>query len=236
MTRFHTLRIVHIAAVAVAAALSATAAVVTSAAAATATTWTVSPGGSWTGPLSSGATFVIQEGVTGTTVTCVSSAMAGTFTAGSGQSGDLGAVTSVSPGTCTGPGGSTYTVATNASSADPWQVAAVAYTASDGITSGDLTTASASGTGVAITLTGPGCTVVLGGTTTVHAYLIFDYQNGNGRLAIPHSTYRPTIRVVSSTCSSWHATDGTRVYTTPVFPGSLAGGFALSPAQTITSP
>lgn len=82
----------------------------TSAAAATAT-WTVSPGGSWTAPLSSGATFVIQDGVTGTTVTCVSSALAGSLTAGSGQSGNLGAVTSVSPGTCTGPGGSTYTVA-----------------------------------------------------------------------------------------------------------------------------
>ena len=235
MTRFHTSRIVRMAAVAVATALSATAAVAASAAAATAT-WTVSPGGSWTGPLSSGATFVIQDGVTGTTVTCVSSAIAGTLTAGSGQSGNLGAVTSVSPGTCTGPGGSTYTVATNVSSAHPWVVGAVAYIASEGVTSGDLTTASASGTGVAITLTGPGCTVVLGGTTTVHAYLIFDYQNGNGRLAIPRSTYRPTIRVVSTTCSSWLVTDGMRVYTTPVFPGSPAGGFALSPRQTITSP
>jgi hypothetical protein len=127
-------------------------------------------------------------------------------------------------------------VATNASSADPWLVAAVAYTASSGVTNGDLAIASASGTGVAITLSGPGCTVVLGGTTTLHAYLIFDYQNGNGRLAIPYHTYRPTIRIVSSTCSSWRATDGARVYTTPVFPGSLAGGFALSPSQTITSP
>jgi hypothetical protein len=234
MTRFHTLRIVRIAAVAMAAALPATAAVATSAAAAT--TWTVTPGGSWTGPLSSGATVVMQDGVTGTTVTCVSSAIAGSFTAGSGQSDLLGPITSVSPGTCTGPGGSTYTVATNASSAAPWFVGAVAYTASTGITNGDLTTASNSGTGVAITLTGPGCTVVLGGTTTLHAYLIFDYQNGNGRLAIPRSTYRPTIRVVSSTCSSWRATDGARVYTTPVFPGSSAGGFALSPSQTITSP
>ena len=218
---------------------SATAAVLvlaaTAAAAATAT-WTVSPGGSWPAPLSSGATFVIQDGVTGTTVTCVSSALAGTLTAGSGQSGNLGTVSSVSPGTCTGPGGSTYTMATNASSADPWLVTAVGYAASSGITNGDLTSSSASGTGVAITLTGPGCTVVLGGTTTLRAYLIFDYQNGNGRLAIPYHTYRPTIRVVSSTCSSWRATDGLRVYTTPVFPGSLAGGFALSPSQTITSP
>jgi hypothetical protein len=87
-----------------------------------------------------------------------------------------------------------------------------------------------------ITLTGSGCTVVLSNTTTVRAYLIFDYQNGNGELSIPRSTYRPTIRVVSSTCSSWHATDGARVYTTPVFPGSAPGGFALSPRQTITSP
>jgi hypothetical protein len=233
MTRFHTSRIVRIAAVAVAAALPAAAAVAASAAAITAT-WTVSPGGSWTGPLSSGATFVIQEGVTGTTVTCVSSTIAGTFTAGSGQSGNLGVITSVSPGTCTGPGGSTYTVATNASSADPWGVGAVAYNASTGITNGDL--GSANSTGVTITLTGPGCTVVLSNTTTLRAYLIFDYQNGTGRLSIPRTTYRPTIRVVSSTCSAWRATDGTRVYTTPVFPGSNAGGFALSPSQTITSP
>jgi hypothetical protein len=233
MTRFRTSRIVQIAAVAGAAALLATAAVATSAAAAT--TWTISPGGSYTAPLSSGATFVIQDGVTGTTVTCPSSAIAGTLAAGSGQSANLGTITSVSPGTCTGPGG-TYTVAANASSAAPWTVGAVAYTASTGITNGDLTTASASGTGVSITLTGLGCTVVLGGTTTLHAYLIFDYQNGDGRLSIPRTTYRPTIRVVSSTCSSWLATDGTRVYTTPVFPGSNAGGFAFSPRQTITSP
>jgi hypothetical protein len=58
MTRFHTSRIVPIAAMGVAAGLLATAAVATSAVAATAT-WTVSPGGSWTAPLSSGATFVI---------------------------------------------------------------------------------------------------------------------------------------------------------------------------------
>ena len=235
MTRFHALSIVRIAAVAVAAALPATAAVAASATAATAT-WTVTPGGSWTAPLSSGATFVSPDGVTGTTVTCVSSAIAGSFTAGSGQSADLGRITSVSSGTCTGPGGSTYTVATNASSAAPWSVGAVAYNASTGITNGDLTTASNSGTGLAITLTGAGCTVVLGGTTTLHAYLIFDYQNGNGRLAIPYHTYRPTIRIVSSTCSSWRATDGARVYTTPVFPGSTPGGFALNPSQTITSP
>jgi hypothetical protein len=233
MTRFQTLRIVRIAAVAVAAALPATAAVAASAATAT---WTVTPGGSWTAPLSSGGTFVLQDGVTGSTVTCGATVIAGSFTAGSGQSADLGRITSVSSGTCTGPGGSTYTVATNASSAAPWTVGAVAYTASTGVTNGDLATASASGTGVSITLTGPGCTVILGGTTTLHAYLIFDYQNGNGRLAIPRSTYRPTIRVVSSTCSSWLATDGMRVYTTPVFPGSSAGGFALSPSQTITSP
>ena len=201
-----------------------------------AATWTVSPGGSWTAPLSSGATFVIQEGVIGTTVTCGSGGLAGTLTAGSGQSGNVGAVTSVSPGTCTGPGGSAYTVAANASSADPWFVGAVAYTASTGVTNGDLGSASASGTGVAITLSGAGCTVVLGGTTTLRAYLIFDYQNGSGRLAIPYHTYRPTIRVVSSTCSSWRAGDGTRVYTTPIFPGSNPGGFALSPSQTITSP
>jgi hypothetical protein len=125
-------------------------------------------------------------------------------------------------------------VATDASSANPWGVGAVGYNASTGISNGDLVSASA--TGVTITLTGAGCTVVLGGTTTVRAYLIFDYQNGNGRLAIPQHTYRPTIRVVSSTCSAWHATDGTRVYTTPVFPGSTAGGFALSPLQTVTSP
>jgi hypothetical protein len=80
--------------------------------------------------------------------------------------------------------------------------------------------------------------VVLGGTTSVRAYLIFDYQNSTGRLAISRSTYRPTIRVVSSTCSRWFAADGARVYTTPVFPGPvpIAGGFALSPNQTITSP
>jgi len=46
--------------------------------------------------------------------------MAGDFAAGSGQSGDpLGTITSVS-GTCTGPDGATYTLTSNASSADPW--------------------------------------------------------------------------------------------------------------------
>ena len=201
-----------------------------------ATTWTVSPGGSFTGSLSSGATFVIQDGVTGTTVTCTSGAIAGTLAAGSGQSYNLGSITSVSLETCTRPGGSTYTVATNASNADPWVIGAVAYTGSEGLTNGDLGSESAS-TGLVITLTGPGCTVVLSNTTTVRGYLIFDYQNGPGLLGIPRSTYRPTMRVVSSTCSSWFPTDGMRIYTTPVFPPyPLAGGFALNPKQTITSP
>jgi hypothetical protein len=218
---------------------SATAAVLVLAAMpAAAATWTVSPGGSWTAPLSSGATFVFQEGVTGTTVTCASGALAGSLTAGSGQSDASGTITSVSLGTCTGPGGSTYTVTTNASGAGPWGLGAVSYNASEGITSGDIGDAASSATGLVFTLTGPGCTVVLSNTTTVRAYLIFDYQNGSGMLAISHTTYRPTIRVVSSTCSSWRATDGMRVYTTPVFPGSLpiSGGFAFSPIQTITSP
>jgi hypothetical protein len=192
-------------------------------------TWTVSPGGSWTGTLSSGATFVIQDGVTGTTVTCASGTIAGTFSAGSGLSAGLGKVTSMSPGTCTGPDGSTYKVTANASSSDPWIVGAQAY--SDGESSGEFATAS--GTGVGFTLTGPGCTVVLGGTATLSAYLIYDYENSSGILAFQHSTYRTVIRVASTTCSSWLATDGMRVYITPAFP---AAGFALSPIQTITSP
>jgi hypothetical protein len=211
---------------------SATAAMLVLAAApapAATATWTVSPGGSWTGTLSSGAAFVIQDGVTGTTVTCASGTIGGTFSAGTGLSADLGTVTSMSPGTCTGPDGSTYTVTANASSAHPWIVGAQAY--GDGESSGEF--ASANGTGVGFTLTGPGCTVVLGGTATLSGYLIYDYDNSGGILAFQHSTYRPVIRVASTTCSSWLATDGMRVYITPAFP---AGGFALSPIQTITSP
>jgi hypothetical protein len=143
----------------------------------------------------------------------------------------------VSPGTCTGPGGSTYTVATNASSADPWTVGADGYTASEGITNGELAS-SANSTGVAITLTGPGCTVVLGGTTAVRAYLLFDYQNSGGLLALQHSAYRLSVRVLSSTCSSnWFPGDAVVFYTTPAYPPlPIKGGFALSPIQTITSP
>jgi hypothetical protein len=91
---------------------------------------------------------------------------------------------------------------------------------------------------VAITLTGGGCTVELSGTASVHAYLVDDYQNNGGLLALSHSSYRPTIRVESTTCSRWFLIDGARVYTTPVYPGPLpiTGGFALSPSQTITSP
>jgi hypothetical protein len=209
--------------------------VTTSAHAATAT-WTISPGGNWTASLSSGSTLLIDPGPAAPTFTCASAAMAGHFAAGSGQSGNpLGTITSVS-GTCTGPDGSTYTLTSNASSADPWLLSDPGY--NSGETGGELASP-ASATGLHVILTGPSCTVVLGGTTSVASYLFFTYQNSNGLLAIHYYSYRPTIRVVSSTCADWYASEGLHFYTTPILPQGIqpvTGGFKFNPIQTITSP
>jgi hypothetical protein len=200
------------------------------------TTWTISPGGNWTASLSSNSTLLIDPGPSAPTFTCSSAAMAGNFAAGSGQSGNpLGTITSVS-GTCTGPDGNTYTLTSNASSTDPWLLSDPGY--ASGQTGGELASP-ASTTGLAVTLTGPSCTVVLGGTTSAASYLFFTYQNSNGLLAIHYYSYHPTIHVVSSTCADWFADEGLHFYTTPILPqGSqpVTGGFEFNPIQTITSP
>jgi hypothetical protein len=125
-------------------------------------------------------------------------------------------------------------VTANASSAAPWVFLGEGYSA--GETSIEITPGA--GTGVGFTLTSPGCTAVLGGTTSDRGFLLGDYQNSGGLLALQHSAYRLSIRVLSSTCSSnWFPGDAVVFYTTPVYPPlPVTGGFALSPIQTITSP
>lgn len=224
-------------------AIAAALVLTTASAPAATATWTVSPGGSFTASLSGGATFVMELGPSADVITCTSGVMSGTLTAGSGQTGGLldplGEITSVFLGSCT-VGGVAYTLTANASSAAPWLMGTEGYTASLGITSLELFTPStSSGTGLGFTMTGPGgCTVVFGGTTAVHGYLITEYQNSNGLLGVSDNTYRPSIHVISSTCTDWAADEGQKVFTTPVpqYDAAVQGGFAFNPIQTITSP
>lgn len=122
------------------------------------TTWTV------TGSSNPDSSLTGAAGVTtltdGTVVLkCLSSTAAGTITNGTNLPGvNIAQINSIKFVTCTGPAGLTFTVAQSG----VWALNAVNYSPgatppSSGVTQGTLTN-------VAATLSGPGCTAVVGGS------------------------------------------------------------------------
>jgi hypothetical protein len=74
-----------------------------------ATSWTITPGGSFTGLAT---TFQISDPATHTTITCNSATIGGTLKSGSGIPGaGAGSITSVNFGTCTAQNGAPFDIA-----------------------------------------------------------------------------------------------------------------------------
>jgi len=188
---------------------------VSTAVATNAITFTVSPGGSITAK--AGKTTLTDTN-TGSVLSCTSSSGGGSLKSGSGLSGTgIGSITSLSFSSCTGPLGLTFTVAT---SGFPYKLNATAFNATTGVTTGKIT-------GIKATLTGPSCSASVAGTTaTTPGTVKAQYNNGTHKLKI--LTGGGTLHVwnVSGCAGLINSGDAT----------TFSGAYAISPAQTITSP
>ena len=178
-------------------------------------TWTVTPGGTFTG---TAGTTTLKDTNTGTSVTCTSSTATGSAVAGSGQSGTgLGKINSISFTSCKGPLSFTFTVT---SSHLPWNINAVSYVASTGTTTGTIT-------GISAHLAGATCSADIDGTGGAGS------GTGTVNLSYVNSTHKMTI-----------SGGGLTVYNSAGCLGLLNNGntatfssvYTLSPALTITSP
>jgi hypothetical protein len=179
----------------------------------TATGWTITPGGAVTG--SAGKTTLLDT-TTHQTLSCTSSATMATLKKGSGQTNPLGKITSVTFSTCTGPGGLTFTVATSASTTTPWKLNGNTF--SGGVTHGKIT-------GIKASLSGPGCSATVGGTTaTSTGTTTGTYTNSTGILKVSGGNLH--VWNVSGCLGLINTGDGT----------TFTGKFAITPKQTITKP
>lgn len=118
-------------------------------------TWFVTPGGPVTG---SSQQPTLKDAKTGATWSCVSSATAATLQKGSGLINPIGKITSLTFTSCAGPLGMVFTVATSASSANPWPLTALSFDPSTGVTNGEITKVVAS-------ISGANCNALLSGTS-----------------------------------------------------------------------
>jgi hypothetical protein len=177
----------------------------------TATTWTVKPGGSFSGV---GGEFLVRDTKTSGAFSCRKSSLAGTFRSGSELPGsNLGSAKSISTAGCFPP-----TASGLAFSKFPYVLSARSY--SSGTTKGRITGIHAVGTGT-------GCYAVIDGTTaTAHdGWVPWSYSNATGKLKIGPGGNLHAYKV--SGCL------GLVVSGDPLSPTDT---FALSQKQTITSP
>jgi hypothetical protein len=176
----------------------------------TATTWTVKPGGSFSG--SAGLLEMIDT-KTQSGFGCSPSSLAGTLKSGSGLAGShLGSVTSMSATGCNTPAGNGLTF-----SHVPYVLSASSY--SSGTTKGRIAGIHARGSG-------PGCVFVIDGTsaTADNGYVKVTYSNSTGKLKPGPGNLH--FYNVSGCFGLFHSGD-------PVTPVAT---YTLSPKQTITSP
>lgn len=196
--------------IAAGAALFASALATGTASAAQQATWTIDPGGPFTG--SAGVTLLtIQE--TGVELTCSSASAAGTLKSGSGVENPLGDLPAggVKFNECTGPVGLTFTV----DHLGTWHLNGSSYDAATGVTTGTLDDIEA-------VITGPGCDATVTGSVDI------TFTNDTEELTVlPNPTLLisrvdPTNNCLGLIEQGQHA----------IFDGT----FVVAPGQTITSP
>lgn len=198
------------------AAVAATVVGFTASPAAAAGTWTVTPGGSASGS-ASGPT--LTDLTTGTQLTCDSSTAAVTAKSGSGLAGDdIADITSIGFTNCSGPFGINFTV--NASGL-PWHLNAVSYDATTHVTTGNIS-------GITASLAGATCTADIdgpGGAGSHTGSVNATYDNDTHVLAVSGGSLVPYN--VGSGCLGLLGNGD---------PTSFDAAYAVTPAQTITSP
>jgi hypothetical protein len=183
---------------------------------AAAPTWTVKPGGAITAK--SGAT-TLTDTKTHQKLSCTSSTAKATLKKGSKLSGaGLGSITSLSFSGCTGPFGIHFTVT---SGHLPWKLNAVSYSRSTGTTTGTIT-------GIHATLSGTACSAIVDGTGATK-------NNGTVRVTYVNRTHKLTVLAAGDNLHTY----GVRGCLGLINSGdgaSFTTAYAVSPAQTITSP
>jgi hypothetical protein len=148
-----------------AAAAAAVALTATTAFASSATTFTVSPGGKYTG--TAGKT-VLTDNNTHTVLTCKTASAKGVLKKGKGLAGkNIGTITSTSFNKCTGPLGLTFTVKQSGT----WDLTVTKYNSKTGVTTGFISNTKA-------VLSGTGCSATVTGSTDA------TYTNKTGVLAV----------------------------------------------------
>ena len=186
-----------------------------SSAAVTATTWTVRPGGAITAK--AGITKV-ADATTGSVLNCDSSRMSGTLKGGTGLAGPgIGPVTAaaydcamlIEPPFRLTPHGL------------PWHLNLASYNAGTGVSRGTISH-------VELTLTGPGCSATINGTSGSRAdgFVAVSYVNQTGTLK---------IRIAGGNLH-WYHVSGCAGLVGDGHPATLSAAYTVSPRQTITSP
>ena len=183
----------------------------------TTTTWTISPGGTVTG--TAGKTIVTDTRSTAQLV-CTSSSVGATLKSGTGQINPLGQITAVAYNGCTfsGAGGS---ITASASSSNPWHLRGMTY--SSGVTHGKITNMQGS-----FSITGPlgTCSGTFAGTTaTTPGSVRATYNNGTG-----------VLTTSGGNVHAWNVTGNCLGNIATGDAVTIVGQYAISPAQTITSP
>lgn len=187
--------------------------------ASTASTWTVSPGGSWTGVMS--GTFTLMDTTNGKSLGCGHTKSAGTFRPGTGLSGTgIGTITSLAFTKCTGPRRLAFTVA---GKNFPWSISADSYdpAITNGTTTGTLS-------GIHARLTATGCTAVVDGTRAFA-------DDGATQIHYHNSLAKLKIRPAASTLHVYKVVGCTGLFTSGDAV-TFSSAYILTPAQTITSP
>lgn len=183
---------------------------------AAAPTWSVKPGGNI---IAKSGKTILRDTKTHTVLTCTSSTTRATLKKGHRLAGaGLGSVTALAFASCTGPFGIKFTVRT---AHMPWRLNAVSYNRTTGVTTGTIT-------GIHATLTGTGCSAVVDGTGAAknNGMVRVTYVNRTHRLAVLATGGNLHIFGVRGCLGLIRSGDGS----------SFTATYAVSPAQTITSP
>jgi len=203
-----------------------------------ATTFTVSPGGAWSGTQAAGSTLGIRDAVSNQVTLCSGLAVAGSFTSGTGLSGtNVGALTSIAFTGCQ-VHGVAVTVTVHTSTANP---APISLT---GVFPPGSATVTGQATNVSLTLDDAnGCHAVVGARTINGGgpgFAGFTYRSTDARLSFAAGSHGLFVQSATPQCNSgtYHG------LAVKQFDRIDLGGFGnpadssaiISPAQTITSP
>jgi hypothetical protein len=176
-----------------------------------ATTWTVSPGGGFTGT----GTLTLSLGGGGG-LSCNSS-IAGGLRGGKGPGRHIGSITALGLTNCAGPAGLTWTIQAGGL---PWVMNAQSYNSGSGTTTGKVT-------GMHLSVSGEACSFTVDGTGG---------SKDNGKVTFTYTNATHVLKLGKPGNLHAYNVSGCTGLITGGSPMSLSASYTISPPQTITSP